>query len=632
MTRKSWGLERIRALAPVLLWALLYGSRLAKTVQTGDTGELVTASGLLTVAHPPGYPLYIWLFHLGQWLLPWGTPFWQASLLNSLCALGTLFFFFFLHPAYRILLTLAGVSVAVAPVFWKYSILPDVFGLHWLLMLGALWIFFHPRFRNESRRLLFLSGILGLSFSHHLTVMFLAPLWIDQAARVKKTRPIFLSLLCGGVITAVLYCSIFALDRNHWLSWGQIENFSDLFRHFLRADYGSWGLSASHQSGFLSADLVLFGKSLLRDFFTLILSVGLLLFWRGNVRVRRKTSLDLQRRRNAVGLSLLLYVAGFFPWCNVGPFGFGYEVFERFLGMPLLLGAVFLALQFSDDEILAILKRVTGPSPRLRRGGAVVLLFLAFVPSFWTRRKVFDYSKRKKIEEYARNLLREKAPHSDRPTLVTAFSDSSLHALYYLTALRGEGAGQIYPISPIGLDIPWVRRKMKAHFPNLKFSDTPGRPYLFSDLVRDNSESFNFLAEQLVNGPQLSTLYVASGRFLESGSGIHFRPRAESNLTIASWKKISPNRYQDYDPDLEAHSRYAFYFLAQGMEAYQKGDLAQATDHFYEGLEWVPYCQPCLANLCRILAQQKKMPEVAACNVGLDRLFQDYYNYFGAPQ
>ena len=47
------------------------------------SGELVAQSCVLGVAHPPGYPLFIFLNAAAMRIIPYGSPAWRANLLNA---------------------------------------------------------------------------------------------------------------------------------------------------------------------------------------------------------------------------------------------------------------------------------------------------------------------------------------------------------------------------------------------------------------------------------------------------------------------------------------------------------------------------------------------------------------------
>ena len=71
----------------ILLIGVLYLFCSPTTVQTGDTGELVTNSLNLRVSHPPGYPLWTLLYHLPLRYITISTPFHIASLLTIFISL-----------------------------------------------------------------------------------------------------------------------------------------------------------------------------------------------------------------------------------------------------------------------------------------------------------------------------------------------------------------------------------------------------------------------------------------------------------------------------------------------------------------------------------------------------------------
>lgn len=64
-------LELVSASAVFLVALIVYSWTLAPTVTLVDSGELIVAAEGLGVAHPPGFPLWIILAHIGS-LVPFG--------------------------------------------------------------------------------------------------------------------------------------------------------------------------------------------------------------------------------------------------------------------------------------------------------------------------------------------------------------------------------------------------------------------------------------------------------------------------------------------------------------------------------------------------------------------------------
>ena len=52
----------------------LYVATLPPSILPGDSGELIAASYTLSIAHPPGYPLYLMLGKLFASAVVWGSP------------------------------------------------------------------------------------------------------------------------------------------------------------------------------------------------------------------------------------------------------------------------------------------------------------------------------------------------------------------------------------------------------------------------------------------------------------------------------------------------------------------------------------------------------------------------------
>ena len=129
------------------------------SVPGGDSGELLAEACALGVAHPPGYPLFLYLARASMALLPasLGSPAHRANL--GCCALGAAAGAL-LHaasarlaarlaprlPAWFVQCVCAGAALAwgLSPLIWLYHIGAEVFALSnffvaALLLAGAAW-------------------------------------------------------------------------------------------------------------------------------------------------------------------------------------------------------------------------------------------------------------------------------------------------------------------------------------------------------------------------------------------------------------------------------------------------------------------------------------------------------------
>ncbi len=162
-------------LSPDLTWANF----------SSDGGELITAATTWGVPHPPGYPTYVLLGHLVNWL-PWGTAVYRFNLFSALCVAGAVGLVTAVNyqfvigdlspsngdesPTTNIVAMAAGLTFAFAPLVWGQALVSEVYALNLLCLALFLWALF-------TARPCWLVGLfLGLSITTHLTSLFMLPL------------------------------------------------------------------------------------------------------------------------------------------------------------------------------------------------------------------------------------------------------------------------------------------------------------------------------------------------------------------------------------------------------------------------------------------------------------------------
>ena len=136
----------------------IYYATMYRKIAGGDSGDLVSTSCALGVAHPPGYPLHTLLGAVFLRLLPWGTPAWRVNLVSvvagAMAAAKVMrASLWMLREAdsrvlsveqraadphvTRWLAVLGAFSFALSPLVWRYSTHAEVFALNNLL---AAWL------------------------------------------------------------------------------------------------------------------------------------------------------------------------------------------------------------------------------------------------------------------------------------------------------------------------------------------------------------------------------------------------------------------------------------------------------------------------------------------------------------
>jgi len=170
------GLSRILCILCFLQLSILL--RLAPPdVTMGDTGELLIASGYLTGAHPPGYPLWI-LVSKSFTLFPLGSQAWKASLFSQVFTIGAMLLLcvglrYTLSKRNAWIASLAvGFMLLSSPRILNTGLEMEVYGFHlffvsWMVFWGC---------GNPSRHAGLGFLILGLALSNHYMSLSCVPL------------------------------------------------------------------------------------------------------------------------------------------------------------------------------------------------------------------------------------------------------------------------------------------------------------------------------------------------------------------------------------------------------------------------------------------------------------------------
>lgn len=298
----------IKIFQNLLLFAFIYAVyhlSLFPSVPGGDSGELLSESCVLGIAHPPGYPLFILLnniikrVNVPRFLLSNGaitidmagksTVAWK---INNFCAILGAFSALIIgkcsqhifHAINRLNgitctdsqdfppILLTSVIYAFSPLVWEYSITAEVFALNnficSILLYLALLVSDKMTWVNKSSSTsslpLFLvyvgAFICGIAFSNqHASFLSVFPLilyviyavFVNNKANFLKTVIYSsFSFLLGLCPYSYLYWS--SKIKFSPGSWGDTSTLMGLIRHILRSEYGTFKLGIIEGSeGFL---------------------------------------------------------------------------------------------------------------------------------------------------------------------------------------------------------------------------------------------------------------------------------------------------------------------------------------------------------------------------------------------
>jgi len=320
-------LGRIFWLGPILLAVIALGvyiASLAPAVPVGDSGELITASYIAGVAHPPGYPLYTMLGWVATHLWS-GSPAVIMNFLSALAHAGAVWLIAVLtarlvvpgwprsedRASGLIAGLAAGAALAFSTVFWEYGLVAEVFALN-NLFAAAILLVTIEWYRDRSRVWALASlGILsGLAAAHQQQIIFLAPGLIvllvagwredhdRKPARHKSTRRaapdskvehfLVSASLIGVGLATYIYLPI-AASSEPPLNFGDPVTFGRFWRVLRRLDYGSsYQLIPSSERGAYGKNMWLYVESLGRSFTV----VGIALAIAGFVYLARRHRIE----------------------------------------------------------------------------------------------------------------------------------------------------------------------------------------------------------------------------------------------------------------------------------------------------------------------------------------------------
>jgi hypothetical protein len=186
-SKTFWRTKR-QLIVPLLLASaalLLYWLSLAPGVLPADSGEFQLVASELGVAHPPGFPLYTLLAHAMTYLPIGPSDAFRVNLLSAVLSTITLVVVY--ATALRLTQSqLAGLisatALGTATTFWSQSTTANIRSMTALFAALAFYVLIHYRDatdeRGKRRWLRWFAIVLGLSVTHHLSLVFMAVFWV----------------------------------------------------------------------------------------------------------------------------------------------------------------------------------------------------------------------------------------------------------------------------------------------------------------------------------------------------------------------------------------------------------------------------------------------------------------------
>ncbi|MCL4354305.1 DUF2723 domain-containing protein [Patescibacteria group bacterium] len=336
----------------------LYLSNLSPSVYGGDVGDLITASYVHGVAHPPGYPLFTLLGYLLSHIPLNSTVAYRVGLISVVSSSLGIFFFYKLTRIFTksILISLtSSLILAFSYLYWLYAEIAEVFSLNvlfviLLLFLSVLFI------NNPSKKKLFLiSFFTGLALTNHHTIIFLFPtiliLIIPKAFKYLKSPRTVLGLFGFLILGLSVYVYIPIASFSHPpINWDNVKDLNSFIHLFLRKSYGTFKAGSFEEANYLQRIV-----SLRLYFFQLIgnvtFPVALVSIVGAIYLLVKKTKLSLALLGGFILSGPVFIVYAGFPLYN----SFNLGTNERFMLMSFVFIPIFFAfgLLFLRDKFSA---------------------------------------------------------------------------------------------------------------------------------------------------------------------------------------------------------------------------------------------------------------------------------------
>ena len=253
---------------------IVYITTLAPGLYFIDTGELAAVCVKLGIAHPTGYPLFTILGSIFA-KLPIGDYIYRLNLMCAILSSVTALVFFNMmyfiltelnlnkeqekstrfftdekNPLTAIIISFSGAMVlAFSSTFWNTSNSLEVYSLHVLLVVTVMFLFLkagnsYVKGDNDLKHWLIFAFVLGLSFTNHLSTIFLSVGFLYLYFAVNgfskmSFRKIFY-MIVPFVLALSVYVYFFVRGDNTVIAWGNPVTWDNFMRHVSGKQFSVW--------------------------------------------------------------------------------------------------------------------------------------------------------------------------------------------------------------------------------------------------------------------------------------------------------------------------------------------------------------------------------------------------------
>ncbi|MEW6096903.1 MAG: DUF2723 domain-containing protein [bacterium] len=222
----------------------VYLHTLTPGIGLDDSGELTICAYLLSIAHAPGYPLYLLLGKMFTFL-PFGEVAFRLNLASATFgALSCTFVFLvvFFLTQHRLSSLISSFCLGSSYIFWTLSTKTEVYTLNTFLVSLLIFIFLIWTQKRNIRWLYLFSFIYGLSLGNHLTILLFLPIFLYFIWCQKWLIPSILFLIG---LSIYLYIPIRSFGDIIVINWSKVTTLSHFFNYITGAHFKKLIFSSS---------------------------------------------------------------------------------------------------------------------------------------------------------------------------------------------------------------------------------------------------------------------------------------------------------------------------------------------------------------------------------------------------
>ena len=496
-----------------LVLALVYASTLAPDItwanRGADGGDLIAAAATDGVPHPSGYPTYLILARLFQFL-PFGTLAFRTNLLSAVCAVlaalvvADLVRYNYFGKAWigQVAGWIAGLGLGLSPLLWSQAVITEVYALHALFVALITRILLHNITHTKPHAWLgSLGGLLfGLALGNQTTVAFLLPLFLLTGVFNRRAKE------QGSVGTKTVRAALSPISLASSISWrALIQRISWLFIGLLI--YLTIPLRARSGSPIIWGDPV-DGKGLWW------LVSGQYYHWRvfalpiSHLWLRLQDWAELMVAQFGIfGLLVILYALFFrkthsYQWRWITAwmmftfegFALGYNTHDAYVLLIPVIVILAVWLGLGAAMLLEGLARWRPQAAWVSIAGGI-LLALPILVNAWEYFPIVDASHDARAAIFGREVL-ETAPQN---AILFTLDDEDTFTLWYYHFALGERS-DIAILQKRLLPEEWYRQNMRETYPDLVIPEQAGQTWYLAMMAANQNRP---ACETQLNQPQM---------------------------------------------------------------------------------------------------------------------------------